>query len=77
MYTHRAGRTARMGNEGEVISLVSEKDYLLFGKIKKTENIEEMKKPNFRRLFFKMEKGGMKHNGCRKKTKYHGRGKRY
>ncbi|RLF47011.1 MAG: ATP-dependent helicase [Thermoplasmata archaeon] len=77
MYTHRAGRTARMGNEGEVISLVSEKDYLLFGKIKKTENIEEMKKPNFRRLFFKMEKGGMKHNGYRKKTKYHGRGRRY
>ncbi len=77
MYTHRAGRTARMGNEGEVISLVSEKDYLLFGKIKRTKNIEEMKKPNFRRLFFKMEKGGMKHNGYRKKTKYHGRGRRY
>ena len=56
MYTHRAGRTARMGNEGVVISLVSEKDYLLFGKILKTRNIEEIEKPAFPKLFFKMEK---------------------
>lgn len=56
-YTHRAGRTARMGREGYVISLVSEKDYVMFGRILKRErNIEEIKKPEFPKLFFRMER---------------------
>ena len=56
MYTHRAGRTARMGNEGKVISLISEKDYLLFREILEKNEIEEMEKPEFQKLFFKMDK---------------------
>ena len=73
MYTHRAGRTARMGKEGVVISLVSEKDYLLFGKILKTRDIEEMKRPSFPKLFFKMEK----ERNFSRKNRYYGRGRRY
>ena len=58
MYVHRAGRTARMGNEGRIISLVSEKDYTLFGRIaRKNDGLKEMKKPDFERLHFKMDKG--------------------
>jgi len=56
VYTHRAGRTARMGKDGTIISLVSEKDYVIFRKILKTENIEEIKKPDFPKLFFRMKK---------------------
>ncbi|MCD6512493.1 MAG: DEAD/DEAH box helicase [Thermoplasmata archaeon] len=57
MYVHRAGRTARMGNEGRIISLVSEKDYTLFGRIaRKNDEIKEMKKPDFERVHFRMEK---------------------
>jgi len=57
MYTHRAGRTARMGNEGEVISIVSDRDYVLFGKIYKAKGgMEEMKKPSFQEIPFKVNK---------------------
>jgi len=57
MYTHRAGRTARMGNEGEVISIVSDRDYVLFGKIYKAKGgIKEMKKPSFQEIPFKVNK---------------------
>lgn len=58
VYTHRAGRTARMGKDGTIISLVSEKDYVIFRKILKTEDIEEVKKPDFPKLFFRMRKMG-------------------
>ncbi|HEC77299.1 MAG TPA: hypothetical protein ENI33_08620 [Thermoplasmatales archaeon] len=47
-----------MGKDGTIISLVSEKDYVIFRKILKTEDIEEVKKPDFPKLFFRMRKMG-------------------
>jgi len=57
MYTHRAGRTARMGNEGMVISIVSDKDYVLFGRIHRAKgNLEEVEKPQFQKIPFKIDR---------------------
>jgi len=38
-YTHRAGRTGRMGRRGEVISLVSPRDRQAFANIEVTLNM--------------------------------------
>lgn len=56
MYVHRAGRTARMGREGEVISFVSEENYVFFSRIYKIGEIKEMEKPSFPKIPFRIEK---------------------
>ena len=48
-YTHRIGRTARAGEEGKVINLLSSEDYLTFRKIMENDsfNIINEKLPEF------------------------------
>ncbi len=66
MYTHRAGRTARMGREGVVISIVSDKDYVLFGRIYRAKGgLEEMKKPSFQEIPFRINSYNRKRQGKR------------
>jgi ATP-dependent RNA helicase DeaD len=63
-YIHRIGRTARAGEEGKVVNLLSSEDYFLFGKIMEDDSIKESMKedklpefqiinvrPEFRRSF--------------------------
>jgi len=48
-YVHRIGRTARAGNDGKVINLLSCEDYMIFRKIKEDDsfNIKEEQLPEF------------------------------
>jgi ATP-dependent RNA helicase DeaD len=48
-YVHRIGRTARAGNDGKVINLLSCEDYMIFRKIKEDDsyNIDEEQLPEF------------------------------
>jgi len=39
-YIHRIGRTARAGEEGKVINLLSSEDYMNFGKIKEDDELD-------------------------------------
>jgi ATP-dependent RNA helicase DeaD len=53
-YIHRIGRTARAGEEGKVINLLSSEDYMNFGKIKEDDEMdiaeEEIPKFEFVRI---------------------------
>ncbi len=53
-YIHRIGRTARAGNEGEAISLVTNRDYENFGKVNldKSLKITSSELPNFEDIQF-------------------------
>jgi superfamily II DNA/RNA helicase len=42
-YTHRVGRTARIGKEGKAISLLSQRDHIVFGKIVQYHEIKKQK----------------------------------
>jgi superfamily II DNA/RNA helicase len=55
-YIHRIGRTARAGEEGKVINLLSSEDYMNFSKIKEDDelNIVEEQLPEFN--FIRIEK---------------------
>ena len=55
-YIHRIGRTARAGEEGKVINLLSSEDYMNFSKIKEDDelNITEEELPEFE--FVRIEK---------------------
>jgi ATP-dependent RNA helicase DeaD len=57
-YIHRIGRTARAGEEGEAISLVSNTDYTNFGNVIENNqvNIEKKETPNFEKLVMEKEK---------------------
>ncbi len=53
-YIHRIGRTARAGEEGEVINLLCEYDYDNFSRVTDTHrtfSIEKMEKPHVQRVF--------------------------
>jgi len=56
-YVHRIGRTARAGEEGKVINLLSSEDYPNFGNIKEDDalNITEEELPNFKPVWIKKE----------------------
>ncbi|MDD5012491.1 MAG: DEAD/DEAH box helicase [Candidatus Nanoarchaeia archaeon] len=56
-YVHRIGRTARAGNEGKVVNLLSCEDYMLFRKIKEDDSfkIEEERLPEFEYVIIKPE----------------------
>ena len=53
-YVHRIGRTARAGEEGKVVSLLSSDDYDNFTKIREDRSllIHKMKLPDFKRVEF-------------------------
>jgi ATP-dependent RNA helicase DeaD len=55
-YIHRIGRTARAGEEGKVINLLSSEDYMNFSKIKEDDKLDitEEKLPEFK--FVRIEK---------------------
>ncbi len=55
-YIHRIGRTARAGKEGMAISLISDRDYENFYRIKRDEriNMEKLPLPKFEQKFFKI-----------------------
>jgi ATP-dependent RNA helicase DeaD len=63
-YIHRIGRTARAGEEGKVVNILSSEDYMLFRKIMEDDSIKEAMKeeqlpefkivniiPDFRKIF--------------------------
>jgi ATP-dependent RNA helicase DeaD len=76
-YTHRIGRTARAGDEGDAITLLSEKDYDNFNRVLSDKSliIHKLELPNFERIRFdkgfdRREHGnfrsfGSKHEGPR------------
>ena len=56
-YVHRIGRTARAGEEGKVINLLSEQDHDNFGRLlqeHKSYNISKAKKPYVEKVSFKI-----------------------
>lgn len=56
-YIHRIGRTARAGEEGKVVNLLSSEDYMNFGKIKEDDelNISEEELPQFKSVMIVKE----------------------
>lgn len=60
-YVHRIGRTARAGEEGMVVNLVSERDHENFGRIfdaHRDYRIEKIEKPRVERIQTAPESGG-------------------
>ncbi len=58
-YIHRIGRTARAGEEGKVINLLSDSDFEAFGRIQRdysSMNVNEMKTPFLKKVFIKNNK---------------------
>lgn len=56
-YIHRVGRTARAGESGKAITLLSQRDYATFNQIlsKYGMNVKELPKEDFPRLHFKVQ----------------------
>ena len=56
-YIHRIGRTARAGKEGRAISLVSQRDYENFARIKQNPelNIERLETPKFEKVYVRFD----------------------
>jgi ATP-dependent RNA helicase DeaD len=59
-YIHRVGRTARAGETGKAITLLSEKDYEAFNNVLRFYDVDvkKMPKENFKRLRFDASQGG-------------------
>ncbi len=69
-YIHRVGRTARAGQKGKAITLLSERDYEAFGQIMDRYRVPVMEMPteNFKKLSFNARReerrfGGREHRG--------------
>ncbi len=73
-YIHRAGRTARAGKEGKVITILSEKDYENFRNVLRDDSlkIEKIPVPEFEKVFVKMNDDG--HRGSFGGSRERGRG---
>ena len=56
-YIHRIGRTARAGKEGKAVSLVAQRDYENFARIKQNPefNIERMETPKFEKVYVRFD----------------------
>ncbi len=69
-YTHRIGRTARAGEEGIAITLLTKRDHDNFRRVQGADEheIEEKEIPDFRRVPFK--RGFEKKNNWKKPNKY-------
>jgi len=52
-YTHRIGRTARIGKEGKAITLLSRKDHEAFRRIMRFIKIEKLTERNYPKIFVK------------------------
>jgi superfamily II DNA/RNA helicase len=53
-YVHRVGRTARAGEKGKAITLLSDRDYDAFSSVLRNfpVNVHKLEKPNFQRMHF-------------------------
>ncbi len=82
-YIHRIGRTARAGEEGKVISLLSEQDHDNFRNVLEDRSlvVEQLKLPEFQRVPFmasseRRHSGGYQSGGYRGRTRGYSRGER-
>lgn len=50
-YTHRIGRTARIGKEGKAVILLSRRDHEAFRRIMRQENIQKIVERNYPKIF--------------------------
>jgi len=66
-YIHRIGRTARAGNEGKAITLLSDRDYENFRKINNNSsiNLKQIPLPKFEKIFVRLS-GSKKNTGFRR-----------
>ncbi len=68
-YTHRIGRTARIGKEGKALSLLSQKDHEGFRKILQFHKIEKGKE-QFEKLNFKIKGRERRGGGGRRRPRW-------
>jgi len=79
-YIHRIGRTARAGEEGKVINLLSDTDFDAFTRILNdysSMKVEEMKTPFLKKVFIKDNKrsfGRRQAGGSRRRSNFQSRG---
>ena len=77
-YIHRIGRTARAGNEGIAINLISNGDYENFGNVKQNDllKIEKVELPVFGRVEVKTDFGSKRFGGGQKRFSRNPNGRR-
>lgn len=68
-YTHRIGRTARIGKEGKALSLLSQKDHEGFRKIQKYHDIRR-EKEHFEKLNFRIKHRERRDGGGRRRPRW-------
>ncbi len=70
-YTHRIGRTARAGNKGKVVNIVTDRDHDFFSRIFNEEafDIEEKNIPELKRVIMNFNRNNMKN----RVSEYNGR----
>ena len=75
-YVHRIGRTARAGEEGIAINIVSQRDYENFSSILQNEElkIEQQAMPEIDKVFIKFDEGSGRQGGFGGRGRFGGRG---